>query len=131
MTSRLTFIYNNSNSKLACSQYPDTLLAKSPVCTHLFPAGRTPEAVRPRGGREAAETPEGEGPCFRPRAAVLPWGLEVSTCLITNVVKSAVLMARIISIKSVTYAARMSTFYNPTLFIVFYRAFHWKLNKCQ
>jgi len=39
------FYYNNSNSKLACSQYPDTLLAKSPVCTHLFLAGRTPGAV--------------------------------------------------------------------------------------
>lgn len=38
----------------------------------------------------------------------------------------AVLTAGSMSLKSVTYATRMSAFSNPALFIVFYRAFHWK-----
>lgn len=56
-----------------------------------------------------------------------PLGFEVSPCPTTSVVKLAVLTARIISIESVTYAARTSAFYNPTLFIVFYRAFHLEI----
>lgn len=57
MTSRLTFIYNIRNGELACSWSPDALLAKSPVCVHLFLAGHTLEAA---WKRVAGDEPSGE-----------------------------------------------------------------------
>lgn len=76
--------------------------------------------VAGKGERRAWRRWDGFRPC-----AVPPLELEVSTCLITNI-KIAVLLAGTLSAESVTYATRMSAVYNPTLFIVFYRAFHWK-----
>lgn len=125
MTSRLTFTYSSSNSKLACSQYPDTIaqVPCAPICYllgKLEAARDTGEGGRRPGGR-------GEWASLRPEQPPRLWS-SASARLITEM---ALLMAWTMPVTPVTYATRMSTFYNPHDLLYFIELFTGNLNKCQ
>lgn len=105
---------------------PDTI-AKVPFALICYLLDKLWKQCEARGGEGNSGEIRGNGIISDPEQLSCLWNLK-STCLI---VKIAVLTACPMGLKSVTYATRMSTFYNPHYLLYFIELFTGNLNKCQ